>query len=157
VSLIDQMAHQEKKILDNVGKSVEHVYPDAPPNRDSSFESYGHTVNVTTQGQEGPQNLQQQFQNQAKHLLNEQREANDSLKDQSGGMSKATLQGSFQNQESGMLNSRSTVLTVARADQERQAALEKQRLELARLLRQEAIEEAKMKAEQRKADEQRSR
>ena len=155
VSLINQMAHKEKEILDNVGKSVEINTQQASPNSDSSFSSTGHTLNAETSGERGQLSLEQQFQNQASQVSSTQR--NSDWKNENRSASGATLEGAFQNQESSILNSPSTVLAVARADQQRQAALEEQRIQLSRMVMQEAREEAKLKAEQQKADEQRQR
>jgi hypothetical protein len=149
VSLINQMAHRENEILDNVGKSIEENTKQASPNSESSFSSSGHTLNVGSRDEAGQPSLEQQFQNQASQARTIPA-SNSSDQNRNSG---ATLQGVFQNQESDILKSPSTVLAVASADQQRQAALEQERIELARLVRQEAIAEAKLKAEQEKADE----
>jgi len=152
-SLISEMAHREKEILDNVGKSIDNNSQPASPTSDRSFSSNVHTLNVRTREEAGQLSLEQQFQNQANHSRTA---PGIDSSDQNRG-SEATLEGVFQNHENDILKSPSAVLAVARTDQQRQAALEEQRLQLERLARQEAIQEAKLKAEQQKADEERSR
>ena len=65
--------------------------------------------------------------------------------------------GPFKIQATNFFKSPSAILALARADQQRQAALEEQRIEAYKIAEQERIEEAKLKAEQQKADEQRRR